>query len=442
MTSSTIREGRAVPSHRLRRLWHIGRASTDLAAGIGWRGFKEIMHARKTAQPARLQINPEATQRFTNQLAQMRGAAMKMGQLMSMDGTDVLTPEAAEIMASLRDRAEPMPFSQLMRVLENEYGAAWNKRFKRFDFSPIAAASIGQVHKAETSDGRLLALKIQFPGIRDSIDSDIDNMAFLGRTMGMIPKGIDPKPLFDEARRQLHREADYHAEAQSLRAYRQLIGDHPYFIVPDIHQDFCTQNILAMDFLEGIPVDRLQAPDFTRKERDTVATQLTELVLKELFEFQLAQTDPNFSNFLYQASTKRIVLLDFGATCAVDAQWVEEYRKLALAAMNNDRQALHQAAIGLGYCPEDSSITEVSAMLDLILLSGELLRQSEPYDFGTSDLFERIYVQGRDFYRTKPIHHMPDPASLFLHRKFVGIFMLARRLRARVPLAAMLSPYL
>ena len=210
--------GSAVPSKRLSRLWHLGRATGDLAAGIGVKGLIEMARNRGSAQFNRVQISPEHTQRFVDRLARMRGAAMKMGQLMSMDGTDMLTPEAAEILSALRDRAEPMPLSQLAKVLEHEYGADWNKQFKRFDFTPIAAASIGQVHRAETRDGRHLALKIQFPGVRESIDSDIDNLMFFGKTFGMVPPGIDIAPYMDEARRQLHREADYAAEAVAMDA--------------------------------------------------------------------------------------------------------------------------------------------------------------------------------------------------------------------------------
>ncbi len=163
MANKSSTTGLPVPSKRLSRLWHIGRATTDLAAGIGVRGMLQMARTRP-GEASRIQLNPAATKRLTDRLARMRGAVMKMGQLMSMDGSDVFTPEAAEIMATLRDRAEPMPMSQLTAALEAEWGRDWNKQFRRFDFQPMAAASIGQVHRAETRDGRRLALKVQFPG--------------------------------------------------------------------------------------------------------------------------------------------------------------------------------------------------------------------------------------------------------------------------------------
>ncbi|AFL75112.1 ABC1 kinase family protein [Thiocystis violascens] len=435
MSERPTSSGSAVPSKRLSRLWHLGRATGDLAAGIGVKGLIDLARNRGGAQSSRIQLSPEHTRRFTDRLARMRGAVMKMGQLMSMDGSDIFTPEAAEIMSALRDRAEPMPLSQLAKVLEGEYGAGWDKRFKRFDFTPIASASIGQVHRAETRDGRQLALKIQFPGVRESIDSDIDNLTFLGRTLGMAPTGMDIAPFLDEARRQLHREADYVAEADSLDAYRAMVGEDADFFVPRVHRDFSTINILAMDFAEGAPLDRLAEPTYRRAERDRAATLLMRLSLRELFEFGLVQTDPNFANYLYDAANGRIVLLDFGATQTVASALVDEFRRLAQAAIRDDRPAMRAASVALGYMGEDDPREHVDAMIEMLCLSAEPLREPGHYDFGASDLFERVYRRGREMFHSGVFSTAPAPETMFLHRKFMGSFMLSRRLRARVDLA-------
>jgi aarF domain-containing kinase len=427
--------GLAVPSQRLSRLWHLGRATGDLAAGIGVKGLIDLARNRAGGQPARIHLSPEHTRRFTDRLARMRGAVMKMGQLMSMDGSDIFTPEAAEIMSTLRERAEPMPLSQLARVLETEYGTGWDKSFKRFEFTPIAAASIGQVHRAETRDGRRLALKIQFPGVRESIDSDIANLAMLGRSFGMAPKGMDIAPFLEEARRQLHREADYDAEAEALESYRVWVGDDPDFQIPAVHRDLTTRNILAMDFAEGVPVDRLAGPEYRRAERDRAATLLMRLTLRELFEFGLVQTDPNFANYLYDAASGRIVLLDFGATKAVAPELVARYRELGRALMSNDRAGMRAASVALGYVGATDPDEHIEAMMDLLALASEPLCKPGHYDFGLSDLFERVYHRGRALFHSGVFSTAPAPETMFLHRKFMGSFMLSRRLRARVELS-------
>ncbi|EXJ15778.1 Ubiquinone biosynthesis monooxygenase UbiB [Imhoffiella purpurea] len=423
-------------------MWHLGRATGDLAAGIGVKGMLELARSRKGDQPARIQLSPEHTRRFTDRLARMRGAVMKMGQLMSMDGSDVFTAEAAEIMSALRESAEPMPMSQLVQVLEGEYGRDWNHRFKRFEFSPIASASIGQVHRAETRDGRRLALKIQFPGVRESIDSDIDNLAFLGRSLGMAPKGIDIAPFLDEARRQLHREADYAAEAEALERYRTLIGEDPDLFIPGVHHDLTTHNILAMDFADGVSIDRLAGPDYRRAERDHAAESLMRLTLRELFEFGLVQTDPNFGNYLYDSASGRITLLDFGATKPVAPELVELYRRMARATIDGNREEMRAACVAIGYIGEDDPREHVDTMLDLLQMSAEPLRHEGLYDFGASDLFERTYKNGRAMFHSGAFSTAPPPETLFLHRKFMGSFMLSRRLRARIDLAEMAARFI
>jgi predicted unusual protein kinase regulating ubiquinone biosynthesis (AarF/ABC1/UbiB family) len=441
MSAAINPAGRNVPSRRLSRLWHLGRATTDLAAGVGLRGMVELARSRASGEVARIQLSPEATRRFTDRLARMRGAVMKMGQLMSMDGTDLFTPEAAEIMATLRDRAEPMPMSQLTKLLEREWGRDWNKAFRRFEFTPVAAASIGQVHRAETKDGRRLALKIQFPGVRESIDSDIDNLSFLARNLGMVPKGMDVGPLLEEARMQLHQEADYAAEAAALMRYRALVGEDVDFFVPAVHADLSTGRILAMDFADGVSIDHLAEQRYSRAERDRAATLLVRLMLRELFDFGLAQTDPNFGNYLYDAATKRIVLLDFGAALPVPAELGEHYRALALAALADDAAGLREASLALGYLDPEADAATADALVALIKLSSEVLTPGV-YDFGRSDLFERLYVQGRDMFMEDAFTKLPEPITVFLQRKFAGMFMLCRRLRARVDLRALLDPYL
>ena len=435
MTEPTAPRGSAIPSNRLSRLWHLGRATSDLAAGIGVKGLIDLARTRNGGQAARIELSPEHTRRFTERLARMRGAVMKMGQLMSMDGSDIFTPEAAEIMASLRDRAEPMPLSQLARVLEGEYGADWNTRFKRFQFTPIASASIGQVHRAETKDGRRLALKIQFPGVRESIDSDIANLAFLGRSLGMAPKGVDIEPFLEEARRQLHREADYAAEAEAMDAYRDRLDGDPDFCIPRVHHDLTTHNVLAMDFADGVPIDHLAGPDYRRAERDRAATLLMRLTLRELFQLGLVQTDPNFGNYLYEARSGRIVLLDFGATKPVAPTLVQQFRQLARSAMADDRAGMQAACVGLGYMGEQDPREHVDAMLDLLQMAAEPMRHPGLYDFGTSDLFQRVYHRGRALFHAGVFSTAPAPETLFLHRKLMGSFMLSRRLRARVGLS-------
>ncbi len=379
---------------------------------------------------------------LAERLSRMRGAVMKLGQLMSMDGKDVLPPGLVELLAPLRDSAHVMPLSQLVGVLEAEYGVGWEGRFRRFGFNPVAAASIGQVHRAETRDGRVVAIKVQYPGVRESIDSDIANLALLFRLLGPLADGVDLGPTLEEARLQLHREADYRAEARSLGEYRELLTDDPDLTVPAVHGDLSGSRLLAMDFAEGVPVDVLVSRAETRAVRDRVAEILSRLALRELFELRLMQTDPNFANYLYDAARGRIALLDFGATRRVDPSLAESYRALARAAMAESRDGVREAALAMGYLAADDTPGHAQGLVDLILMATEPLRHRGPYDFAMSDLFGRAHALGHDLVFRRGFKRTPPPETMFLHRKFVGTFLLCTRLRARIDLRALVAPWL
>ena len=314
-------------------------------------------------------------------------------------------------------------------MLDREYGSGWRRRFRHFGTEPIASASIGQVHRAETHDGRRLALKIQYPGVRQSIDSDVANLALLARTPGLVPAELDPAPLLARVREQLHRETDYRAEARAATEYRRRLGDDPVLRVPAVHEDFSTEHILATDFAAGEPIERLAHDATSQAERDRVAAALCRLSVREFFEMRLVQTDPNFGNYLYEQESGRIALLDFGATEAVESHRVEQLRELgrALRALDRDRTAA--AALAAGFIATEDTAGQARGIVDMMLMAGEPLQQRGPYDFGASDLFSRAFDQGRAQFFGDGYGRTPPPDLLFLQRKFVGTFLLCTRLR-------------
>ncbi|MDP3299405.1 MAG: AarF/UbiB family protein, partial [Phenylobacterium sp.] len=181
------------------RLASLGQLAGGVAGGMIAEGARRLADGQRP-QLSDLMLTPGNALRVAEQLSRLRGAAMKLGQMISMDGGDVLPPELAAIMARLRDAAHFMPPGQLNRVLESAWGRDWRRQFAQFDMTPIAAASIGQVHRARLHDGRLLAIKVQYPGVAASIDADVDNVASLLRLSGLLPHGLDIAPLLDKAK--------------------------------------------------------------------------------------------------------------------------------------------------------------------------------------------------------------------------------------------------
>lgn len=414
----------------------MGRAVGELAAGAAAEGLARLARGDNLALN-QLMLTPGNARRLAERLSAMRGAVMKVGQLMSMDGKGVLPPAFAELLGGLRDGAHHMPATQLTEVLAQEYGSDWHRRFRRFSFDPVAAASIGQVHRAETHEGRVLALKIQYPGVRRSIDSDVANLALLARTPGLVPPGLDVAPLLERVRQQLHQETDYRAEARHAAAYRALLGEDPVLMVPALAEEHCTEHILATDFVAGVPVDRLAGAGWPQAQRDHVALALARLSVREFFDMRLVQTDPNFGNYLYDAASGRVALLDFGATEPVDDLRVEQLRELGRGLRDGDPARVRAAAMAVGFVAEQDPPAQTQALLDMMWLAGEPLRQPGVYDFGASDLFARVFDQGRAQYLGEGYARTPPPDLLFLQRKFVGSFMLASRLQARFDVGAL-----
>ena len=341
MTDDRDSRGKSVPSGRMARLGVFGRLAGGVAGGVLAEGARRIADGQRPKM-SDLLLTPANIGRVADQLSHLRGAAMKLGQMISMDSGDFLPPELSQILARLRNNAHHMPPAQLQQVLARDWGKDWRRRFARFDAGPLAAASIGQVHRARTPDGRDLAIKVQYPGVRDSIDSDVDNVATLLRVSGALPKSIDIAPLLAEAKRQLHEEADYVREGEQLERFGALLADDPTYVVPVLDREFSGSDVLAMSFVEGVAIESLV--DAEQSVRDAAMESLMALVLREMFEFGLMQTDPNFANYRHDATTGRIVLLDFGATREIGPEVAEGYRVFLKAALDDDRDGAIEAA--------------------------------------------------------------------------------------------------
>ena len=384
-------DGAAVPTGRATRLLKFGGIASGIAGSVAAGGLRALASGRRP-DLAQLLLTPANTLRLTDGLSQLRGAALKLGQMLSMDTGLVLPDELTATLGRMRDDARHMPPKQLQTALNAEWGVGWYSRFARFDVRPFAAASIGQVHRAVTRDGQDLAIKVQYPGVRASIDSDVDNVATLMRLPGLLPRGMDISPLLTEAKRQLHAEADYLAEAQHLARFGALLDGSDTFVLPVLHAPLCTPQVLAMSFVESAPLDSLVgAPQAVG---DRVAAALIDLVLRELFVFGAMQTDPNLANYRYDPKTNRIVLLDFGAVQPISPDLAADFRSLARGALDGGAAETRDAMMRIGYFGPATAPHHQDLIQSMFNTAMAPLRQDTPFDFGRSDLLERLRDMG------------------------------------------------
>jgi len=375
-------------------------------------------------------LTGESAKRLAMRLSRLRGAAMKVGQMLSLEGDNLLPPEFAKALEVLRSSAHKMPDAQVRQMLREEYGADFEERFAEFDDEPIAAASIGQVHRVLTHAGEELVLKIQYPGVRESIDSDVDNLKSLLSLARLVPSSVDLNSFAEEVKKELRQEVDYDRELAMLTTYRQKILSDERFLLPRPVPEHSTSRILAMGRIYATPL-LTWSQGASQEERDRVGSLLFELLLRELFEFHFSQTDPNPANYQYDNQTGQIVLLDFGAAREVAPHVANIYRKAFWGLMGRDVELLRQVLVDLGaYNPD---VPEAMALLIELSLEAAEAFDTEYYDFAASDLQKRMNIRGRKMVKYHSQLTPPPPEYLFFQRKLTGTFLLCRQLGARVP---------
>jgi len=418
-----------------------GRLTGGIVAGTLAEGVRQTLRGEPLDR-LRAVLSPGNAARLADRLSEMRGAAMKIGQLMSLEARDLIPEEFSQVLSVLRSQAHHMPISQLVGMLEREWGPGWDRRFDRFHFAPIAAASIGQVHEARLRDGRRVAIKIQYPGIRRSIDSDVDNAAALFRLLQLLPGDMDLTPILNEAKQQLHREADYIREADMLTRYGALISDEQDFAVPRVVGELTTEHVLVMDFMAGVAIEELVGAPHTQADRDRAGELLLKLLFRELFEFGLVQTDPNFANYLFDPATGRVILLDFGATRQYEPELLEKYRVLLRAAQAGNRSDVEGAIFSIGFLRPGDPLVHREGLVELMLRSCEPIRHSGPYDFRSSQLVSWIAERGYVLRFEMEYSRLPPAETLFLHRKLGGMYLLCAQLGAKIDLGRLIRPFL
>ena len=370
-------------------------------------------------------------------LKNLRGAAMKFGQLLSLDETVILSPDLAAIFAQLQSSGYSMTPSQLKKVLNHNWGDDWLKHFKYFDVRPFAAASIGQVHKATLKSGEVVAIKVQFPGVKQSIDSDLATLKFIMKTSGMLPENFPLEHYLSQCGDLLKRETNYELEAENINLFSGFLNGSKVIHVPKVYNKLSTDQTLTMSFLEGRELSNIM--EFDQSARNEISLNLIELLFNEIFNFKMVQTDPNLANFLLTRGGKSICILDFGACCRVSEDTHRLYKELLSVALSLDLNSIKSFLQEKNFIPQETSMAGTKFLENIISVTINELSKDETFDFQKSKVFQLIVQENLNLYFDLIPSSVLGSDFIFIQRKIFGLILFFRSIGTKLPLLKILK---
>ncbi|MDQ6779221.1 MAG: AarF/ABC1/UbiB kinase family protein [Actinomycetota bacterium] len=347
-------EAGRLPTGRLARTARVGGLVTG--QGLRWAGMRTANRVRTPERAAAAQSERTAAlvRQLVDQLGQMRGAAMKVGQMISMVEFDGLPEdeqdELQRKLAALRDDVPPVAFADLEKLMRQELGGPLTRVFSDFDERAFAAASIGQVHRATTLDGDDVVVKIQYPGVAEAVETDLRNAMLLLPILRRLAPGLDAKALLAELRERIAEELDYELEAQNQRRIGRLLRGHPFARVPRVHMALSTRRVLVSEYVEGERFEEVRRAE--EAQRDRYGEIVFRFFFGLLYRDRIALGDPHPGNYLL-CPDGEVCFLDFGLLRDVSAARVADEGAIARAVRGKDAPALKAALVAGGYLPAE-----------------------------------------------------------------------------------------
>lgn len=378
---------------------------------------------------------------LVDELGRLKGSVVKIGQVMALYGEHFLPEEVTEALHTLEDQTTSLEWPAIERVLKAEIGADRLAELE-VDPEPIGAASLGQVHRAvRRSDGLELVLKVQYPGVADAVDSDLNAVAQLLKVARLVSFGPEFNDWLEEVRQMMHREVDYRLEARTTEKFRQMLADDPRFIVPRVLPEYSTDHIIASTYEHGHSVGSQEVRELSLERRSALGKAALELFFRELFVWGEIQTDPNFGNYRIRIAGEageepdydRIVLLDFGAVQSYSREFLDPVIQMIRASYEDDLEQVIEGGVKLRFMSYDwpREVLEKFGQVCMSVLEPLARDQGQWPDYAVnshgqyrwkqSDLPSRVARQAARSAISR-YFRVPPKEFVFLNRKLIGVY--------------------
>lgn len=423
-----------IPKGRIRRSAKLGTVIGSQGAKYAGTKASNLVRKDDSAQEKLDRRHLETATKMVDALGQMKGAAMKMGQFASFIDTEFIPEEYRETyqkqLAKLRSDAPAMPWSKVNEVLKEEYdGVPVESLFAEVEEEAFAAASIGQVHRGKLIDGREVAIKIQYPGIAEALESDLKNAGALMQLARVMAPGLDAREVTSELRERVLEELDYEYEAQNQRSFARAYRDHPFVFVPDVVTRLSRRRVLVTEYVEGLGFDRVKELDQDERSR------FGEIVFRgsfgSIYHLQHFNADPHPGNYLLM-DDGRVAFLDFGMTKKLDREQIELEQRAVDAAVRDDPVELRDALHDLGFIKKPSTLDAEHLMDHVKVVGGWYMedRETEVTPNLVMKMIEATHDPRSEYFDL--MRRESIPANELMGRRMeIGVFAVLGQLRAR-----------
>jgi predicted unusual protein kinase regulating ubiquinone biosynthesis (AarF/ABC1/UbiB family) len=422
-----------IPTSRVARTAKVGRLAAGQAVRQAGTRAANVARSKQSAEAALERRHVEAAEQIVAALGSMKGAAMKMGQVMSFLDVGLVPEDYREEfqakLAALRDAAPTVSFKDMRRVIEEELDDELREVFSDFDEQPIAAASIGQVYRATLHDGRDVAVKVQYPGVAAAVRADMQNLGLIMRLIKRLAPGIDAKAIANEIRLRIDEELDYELEAQNQRSLARIFRGHPFITVPDVVTRLSRERVIVSEYVEGTGFEALKA--FPQADRDRLGEIVFRFFMGCLYRHRQFSGDPHPGNFLLQADG-RVAFLDFGLFKRMAPEAVEFELACQRAVTEEDPRRLHELLGESGFLPHPERV-DPDAVMSYVLDTIWWYTADEQVQL-TPDIATRVVIESSDMRSShfrEMRHQDMRPEHLFGRRMEILTLAVLGQLRAK-----------